>query len=131
LLEAIPHDMEFEKESSPLLRCDLIAGDWLYVPAGYWHVARADEDSLSISIGVAAPTAMDLFDELRSLFAESAAWRRRLHPHGLHQEMAGGLGDAARRILLDSTALEGAIERVRRKHAQRHASQTGTGPAFR
>src|SRR5947199_5431507 len=30
----------------------LIPGDWLYVPRGWWHCARATEDSLSLSIGV-------------------------------------------------------------------------------
>jgi hypothetical protein len=30
----------------------LIAGDWLYVPARWWHVAKCVEDSLSISLGV-------------------------------------------------------------------------------
>ncbi|HKU43728.1 MAG TPA: cupin domain-containing protein [Polyangiales bacterium] len=43
---------EYSDETSPLMACRLLAGDWLYVPAGYWHVAHAYEDSLSLSIGV-------------------------------------------------------------------------------
>ncbi len=39
-------------ETSPLLVCELRPGDFLYVPAGFWHMALAREDSLSISIGV-------------------------------------------------------------------------------
>lgn len=40
------------KEASPIMSCRLIAGDWLYLPRGYWHVAFARADSLSLSIGV-------------------------------------------------------------------------------
>jgi ribosomal protein L16 Arg81 hydroxylase len=117
LLEAIPEDMAFEKEASPVMRCDLAPGDWLYVPSGFWHVARAEEDSLSISIGVAAPTAMDLFDELRKHFAESARWRSRLSLTGPHTELAATLSQEAARILGDSPLIERAIAEVRRKHA--------------
>lgn len=42
----------FRRETSPMLQCRLLAGDWLYLPRGYWHVARAHADALSISIGV-------------------------------------------------------------------------------
>lgn len=40
------------EERTPIMACTLIAGDWLYVPRGWWHVATAHEDSLAISIGV-------------------------------------------------------------------------------
>jgi len=119
LLDAIPEDMTFEKETSPVMRCDLAPGDWLYVPSGFWHIARAEEDSLSISIGVAAPTAMDLFDELRKQFAESALWRKRLSPTGPHAEFAATLSQEAARILGDAPLLKRAIDEVRRKHALR------------
>jgi ribosomal protein L16 Arg81 hydroxylase len=119
LLDAIPEDMQFEKETSPVMRCDLAPGDWLYVPSGFWHVARAEEDSLSISIGVAAPTAMDLFDELRKHFAESVLWRQRLSPTGPHAEFAATLSQEAARLLRDSALVEQAIDEVRRKHALR------------
>jgi 50S ribosomal protein L16 3-hydroxylase len=39
-------------EVSPIMSCRLIAGDWLYLPRGYWHVAYAHADSLSLSIGI-------------------------------------------------------------------------------
>jgi ribosomal protein L16 Arg81 hydroxylase len=39
-------------EVSPIMSCRLIAGDWLYLPRGYWHVAYAHSDSLSLSIGI-------------------------------------------------------------------------------
>ena len=50
--ERRPDFARIAEETSPTMTCTLIAGDWLYLPRGYWHVAKADEDSLSISIGV-------------------------------------------------------------------------------
>jgi 50S ribosomal protein L16 3-hydroxylase len=43
---------EYQRETSALMACRLLPGDWLYVPKGYWHIARAHQDSLSLSIGV-------------------------------------------------------------------------------
>jgi hypothetical protein len=40
----------FRRETTPVMECRLLAGDWLYMPRGYWHMAHAD--SLSISLGV-------------------------------------------------------------------------------
>ncbi|MBI3336115.1 cupin [Candidatus Peregrinibacteria bacterium] len=51
-LETMPKDMQFERETSPLIASTLIGGDFLYIPGGWWHCAKAIEDSLSISIGV-------------------------------------------------------------------------------
>ncbi len=42
----------FHRETSPLMNCRLLAGDFLYLPRGYWHMAHAHADALSISIGV-------------------------------------------------------------------------------
>lgn len=36
----------------PELRCLLAPGDFLYIPAGYWHKARAIRDSFHVSVGV-------------------------------------------------------------------------------
>lgn len=41
------------RETTPLLCTTLVPGDWLYLPRGFWHVAKAVEESFSISIGVA------------------------------------------------------------------------------
>lgn len=49
---ALPRDMHYERETSPLMAAKLLAGDWLYIPASYWHKALARQRSLSISIGV-------------------------------------------------------------------------------
>jgi 50S ribosomal protein L16 3-hydroxylase len=40
------------REKSPLLSARLIPGDWLYIPAPWWHLVRSLEDALSLSIGV-------------------------------------------------------------------------------
>ncbi|HET7434417.1 MAG TPA: cupin domain-containing protein [Thermoanaerobaculia bacterium] len=57
MLDAMPRDMHYERETSPMIATTLVAGDWLYIPRGWWHVARALDDSLSISIGVLSPAA--------------------------------------------------------------------------
>jgi 50S ribosomal protein L16 3-hydroxylase len=40
------------RERTATLACTLVAGDWLYLPSGWWHAATALEDSLSISVGI-------------------------------------------------------------------------------
>jgi 50S ribosomal protein L16 3-hydroxylase len=40
------------RETSPLQTARLLAGDWLYLPAQWWHLVRCLEESLSISVGV-------------------------------------------------------------------------------
>ena len=56
-IDRMPRDMHYEKETSPIVACTLVAGDWLYVPSGWWHLARAVDDALSISVGVLSPRA--------------------------------------------------------------------------
>jgi 50S ribosomal protein L16 3-hydroxylase len=47
-----PNFEKFRDERGPLRTARLCAGDWLYIPSRWWHMARCQEDSLSISIGV-------------------------------------------------------------------------------
>ena len=42
----------FRDETSPLCTATLAPGDFLYLPARWWHMAIARDESLSISIGV-------------------------------------------------------------------------------
>lgn len=42
----------YARETSALCAATLIAGDFLYVPARWWHMAVCVADSLSISVGV-------------------------------------------------------------------------------
>jgi 50S ribosomal protein L16 3-hydroxylase len=78
VLETMPQDMGFEREIMPLMKCTLSAGDWLYIPGGYWHRAESCEDSISLAIGVMSTTALDLYDFLRSQLLGSLVWRQRL-----------------------------------------------------
>lgn len=51
---------EFLRENkSRVIACRLHAGDWLYIPAGFWHKARAHTDSFHISVGVLARGEID------------------------------------------------------------------------
>jgi ribosomal protein L16 Arg81 hydroxylase len=48
-----PKEKEFEREPrAPEIRCHLAPGDWLYIPAGWWHKAKAVSNSFHLSIGV-------------------------------------------------------------------------------
>jgi 50S ribosomal protein L16 3-hydroxylase len=47
-----PDFERFRHEVSPLAAVRLLRGDWLYIPARWWHVAKCIEESLSISVGV-------------------------------------------------------------------------------
>jgi len=42
----------YPDETSPLHTAHLIAGDFLYLPARWWHMALCRADALSISVGV-------------------------------------------------------------------------------
>jgi 50S ribosomal protein L16 3-hydroxylase len=49
---AAPDFARFGDEVSPIGTARLLAGDWLYIPARWWHAAKCIEDSLSISLGI-------------------------------------------------------------------------------
>jgi ribosomal protein L16 Arg81 hydroxylase len=76
--ESLPADMRYEREIMPLARCELAAGDWLYIPSGYWHKATSRELALSLAIGVAPRTGLDALDLLRRKLLDSLLWRQRL-----------------------------------------------------
>lgn len=77
LVETIPADMRYEREIMPAMHCTLEAGDWLYIPAGYWHRTSAPQVSTSLSIGILSPTGIDLFDFLRAELLQDMRWRQR------------------------------------------------------
>jgi ribosomal protein L16 Arg81 hydroxylase len=76
--ETLPADMHYEREIMPLMRCELAAGDWLYIPSGYWHMGDSRETAISFSIGVQPRTGVDVFEFLRPQIVESIFWRQRL-----------------------------------------------------
>jgi ribosomal protein L16 Arg81 hydroxylase len=80
LEETLPGDMRYEREIMPLMRCLLSPGDWLYIPAGYWHKAEAqgDQPSISLAVGVMSRTALAVYDQLRGRLLDSLLWRQRL-----------------------------------------------------
>jgi 50S ribosomal protein L16 3-hydroxylase len=78
LEETLPADMHYEREIMPMLKCMLNAGDWLYLPSGYWHMGAATETAISLSIGVMPRTGVDLYDHFRSTAIDSLLWRQRL-----------------------------------------------------
>src|SRR5262249_23259172 len=82
LVETLPADMRHERELMPVLRCTLRAGNWLYIPAGYWHRTEAGDESISLSVGVLSATAVDVYDFLRGRLLGSLRWRQRLPTPG-------------------------------------------------
>jgi 50S ribosomal protein L16 3-hydroxylase len=82
LVETLPADMRYDREIMPLMRCNLAAGDWLYIPAGYWHRTQAGEESISLSVGILSATAIDVYDFLRPYLLSSLRWRQRLPATG-------------------------------------------------
>jgi 50S ribosomal protein L16 3-hydroxylase len=82
LFDAVPADQRYEREIMPVMSCRLAVGDWLYIPAGYWHQTQAGQPSISLSIGLRSPTALDVFDFLRPRLAATLEWRQRLPPSG-------------------------------------------------
>lgn len=125
--ETLPLDMQFEREISPLMKCQLTAGDWLYVPAGYWHVAQAEEAAISLAIGITTPTALDLLDHLRGELLRDLRWRQRLPvlgagntqlPRELRDELAALAQSLAQDLTLrlaDSAYLERFLNDVQKK----------------
>lgn len=91
LLETLPADMRYERELMPLMQCLLEAGDWLYIPHGYWHRADAKTESISLAVGVLLPSSIDVFDLLRQRLLNSLLWRQRLPVVDPRQDQAGEL----------------------------------------
>lgn len=120
VLETLPQDMRYEREIMPLSRCLLSAGDWLYIPHGYWHKAEAQAESISLAVGLMCPTALDLLDFLRKRLPDSIRWRQRLPAAGEaatdhdlaahHLELFTELGADLARVLRDERLVRDWIE---------------------
>lgn len=75
---AMPKDMQYGLETSSFQASTLVTGDVLYIPAGMWHMARAIEPALSISVGVFAKTGIDAVDATRTQLLLDPLWRQRI-----------------------------------------------------
>jgi ribosomal protein L16 Arg81 hydroxylase len=124
LVETIPADMRYAREIMPVIRCRLLAGDWLYIPAGYWHRTEAGDESISLSVGVLSATALDVYDFLRRELLASLRWRQRLPVAGRAAALGPAEPEAAYRQTFadlgrDLAELLGREETVRKFLAER------------
>ena len=60
------------------MTCRLEAGDWLYIPSGWWHIAQTQAASMHLSIGVMPVTRLRLFEFLTHYLAQFPFWCQRL-----------------------------------------------------
>lgn len=82
VLDNMPRDLRYERELMPMVKCELAAGDWLYIPHGYWHRGTSKSDSISLAVGILAATGLDVLDFVRKRLVESIRWRQRLPMFG-------------------------------------------------
>jgi 50S ribosomal protein L16 3-hydroxylase len=122
--ETLPADMQYEREIMPLARCELAAGDWLYIPSGYWHMGQSRETAISLAIGVQPHAAVEVFDFLRPQILESLLWRQRLPVAGaatasdeeLREQYAAvfkQLGQELLKLLSDPRQVQAFLTRLR------------------
>ncbi|HYO57023.1 JmjC domain-containing protein [Archangium sp.] len=79
LHETLTDETNVSRERTPIQECRLEAGDWIYIPGGYWHEVRApDQESISISVGLMPPTPIDILDFVRTHLLRSPTWQQRL-----------------------------------------------------
>ncbi len=82
LVKSIPKDLGYEKEKTPIeIKITLEEGDWLYIPSGWWHIARTQKESMHISIGLMPSSAVDLAEYMPHFLAQNPFWRVRMPIH--------------------------------------------------
>ena len=82
LVRSIPQDLGYEKEKTPIeIKVTLKEGDFLYIPSGWWHVARTQKESMHISVGIMPSSAVDIVDFLPDHLAQNVFWRTRMPIH--------------------------------------------------
>jgi len=126
LVENMPSDLKYERELMPLMRCLLKAGDWLYIPNGYWHKADAvgADVAISLAVGVMSHSALAIWDLLRTQLTDSLLWRQRLPTTGNAGDseennrdaltaLLRALGEDVRGRLEDPATVESLIARLK------------------
>jgi len=124
LVSSIPQDLGYEKEKSDLeIKVHLKEGDWLYIPSGWWHIARTQEESMHISIGLMPRSAIDLIGYLQKTLVSSPYWRSRMPIHKkflnskeeveFYQEAIGQLGQEIIRKVSDSDFIQDFLKHSR------------------
>jgi 50S ribosomal protein L16 3-hydroxylase len=126
--DTLPTDMHYEREIMPLWRCELKAGDWLYIPSGYWHKAEASELAISLAIGIAPRTTLDLIDVLRRELRESLFGRQRLPVCGAAASLSDGELIDAYAELIQSIGAQICRSEESRKLAGRALAELRNGP---
>lgn len=82
LLTSVPKDMQYESENGEqVLKVLMQAGDWLYIPSGWWHIARTQSESMHISVGLMPRSAVDVLEALPKFLCKNSYWRSRLPVH--------------------------------------------------
>lgn len=82
LVKSIPKDLGYEKEKTPIeIKITLEEGDWLYIPSGWWHIARTQKESMHVSIGLMPSSAVDIAEYLSKYLAKNIFWRTRMPVH--------------------------------------------------
>jgi 50S ribosomal protein L16 3-hydroxylase len=77
--DTMPADLGYERETSRIrLTCRLEAGDWLYIPSGWGHIARTQAASMHLSIGVMPVTRLKLLAFLGQYLVQFPFWCQRL-----------------------------------------------------
>jgi ribosomal protein L16 Arg81 hydroxylase len=129
LEETLPTDMRYEREIMPLVRCELAAGDWLYIPSGYWHMGQSRELALSLAIGVMPRTGIDVLDLLRRQALDSIVWRQRLPVAGRASPLTDDELLTAYRELLTTLSADLARQLADPKLTERLVSEFRSGSA--
>jgi 50S ribosomal protein L16 3-hydroxylase len=91
----LPAEMRYDRETSRVrLTCRLEAGDWLYIPSGWWHLAQTQTASIHLSVGVMPVVGLHLFAFLQQRLAQDPVWCQRLS--WVARERGGGAVGAER-----------------------------------